>query len=77
MLETLAREGTDAPRDRNELLTKTAHSLAGAGGTFGFPGISERASHLEELLVRDADPAPADIGSALNALILEMKRVTS
>jgi HPt (histidine-containing phosphotransfer) domain-containing protein len=47
------------------------HSLAGAGGTFGFPAISARASHLESLLIDKRDES--DIGLALSALIGEIE----
>lgn len=43
-----------AYRDNAEalsLLAAIAHSLAGAGGTFGFPEISSRAAELESLLI--------------------------
>lgn len=53
-------------------LIATAHSLAGAAGTFGFSEISVRASALETLLIEQADDGAAHI--ALDALITEIER---
>jgi HPt (histidine-containing phosphotransfer) domain-containing protein len=39
---------------------RTAHSLAGAGATFGFPEVSELAGRLEALLGRGAPPGEDD-----------------
>ena len=58
------------------LLVKVAHSLAGAGGTFGF-GLSERASDVESLLIAENAPDPAQIRTVLDELVLELKRITS
>jgi HPt (histidine-containing phosphotransfer) domain-containing protein len=49
-----------------------AHSLAGAGGTFGFKEISQKASTLEQLLLDGGNLAPTR--AALAALIDELKR---
>jgi CheY-like chemotaxis protein len=47
-----------------------AHRIAGAAGIFGFPGLSEAASILEEaILAANPEPRFADIGGALNELI--------
>lgn len=55
-------------------LLKTAHSLAGAGGIFGYPEISAAASGLEgQLIERSAE----DVGNArraLDELIRELER---
>ncbi|WP_315927847.1 Hpt domain-containing protein [Mesorhizobium sp. SP-1A] len=58
--------------DSSDLL-KIAHSLAGAGGTFGFPDISARASDLETLLIADHDADAGAVWHALQALILEIE----
>ena len=49
--------------------------MAGAGGTFGFPDISARASELERLLIAQADAG--ETGPALGALIAEIERATN
>ncbi|MFC3206422.1 Hpt domain-containing protein [Aquamicrobium soli] len=55
-------------------LLKTVHSLAGAGGTFGFPTISARASDLETLLI--AQEVHDDAARrALQALIREIEEL--
>jgi HPt (histidine-containing phosphotransfer) domain-containing protein len=63
-------------------LLATAHSLAGAGGTFGFPAVSERASHLEELLLHEresgfipSDATRAARQAALDDLVEELERM--
>jgi HPt (histidine-containing phosphotransfer) domain-containing protein len=76
VMEAIAPEKLEAPGDAREQLTRMAHSLAGAGGTFGFASISESASDLEQLLVADIEPAAAEIEAALRTLVLELKRVT-
>jgi len=57
-------------------LLKIAHSLAGAGGTFGFPDVSVLASRLEILLTADDAIEPKDVSGALGALIAELERLT-
>ena len=53
-------------------LLKVVHSLAGAGGTFGFPEISARAFAVESLLIaQEIDNYAAK--SSLQALILEIE----
>lgn len=54
-------------------LPKTVHSLAGAGGTFGFPDISARASELETLLIEETVDADA-ARHALRALIEALEK---
>ncbi|MCV3238647.1 Hpt domain-containing protein [Mesorhizobium sp. ZC-5] len=49
-LEELKSAGFDNP-DASVALTKIAHSLAGAGGIFGFPEISNKAFALEALII--------------------------
>ncbi|MER8913011.1 Hpt domain-containing protein [Mesorhizobium sp. M0761] len=56
----------------SDTLIGTAHSLAGAAGTFGFAEISVRASALETLLIGQADDGAAH--TALDALITEIER---
>ncbi len=57
----------------NDSLIPTAHSLAGAAGTFGFAEISVRASALEALLIEQADDGATH--TALDALITEIERM--
>ncbi|PBB31200.1 histidine phosphotransferase [Mesorhizobium sp. WSM3868] len=64
-----AREATPVPGSD---VTKLAHSLAGAAGTFGFAEISVRASALETLLIEQAEGG--DVRAALDALIAEIER---
>lgn len=56
-------------------LLKIAHSLAGGGGTFGFPELSERASYLETLLSDESEADPSKVRASLDALILELERI--
>ncbi|MDN5926208.1 MAG: Hpt domain-containing protein [Hyphomicrobiales bacterium] len=56
-------------------LLKAAHSLAGGGGTFGFPAVSESASHLETLLLQEPLASPDQVQAALHVLILETERI--
>jgi len=56
----------------NDSLIPTAHSLAGAAGTFGFAEISARASVLETLLIEQADGG--SVRAALDGLIAEIER---
>ena len=67
------REDTDG--DARGTLVRTVHSLAGAGGTFGFSEVSHLASHLEALLTGENGVGQGDIRAALNALIAELERV--
>lgn len=55
--------------DRGEL-RRLAHSLSGAGGIFGFAGISDRAAHLEQGVDRN-DP-PDRLHELLDALLQEI-----
>ena len=49
-----------------------AHGLAGAGGTFGFPAISDAAGRVEELCMAGrAD----DLAEALEELMAELARI--
>jgi HPt (histidine-containing phosphotransfer) domain-containing protein len=77
-LEALARGEDPAARgDGHELLARAAHSLAGAGGTFGFPDLSRRAARLEQALTGEGGAEPAAVRAALDDLVAELKRVTS
>jgi len=77
-LEALAgSEDTSARGDAHELLARTAHSLAGAGGTFGFPDLSGRAARLEQALTGGEGLEPATVRAALGELVAELKRVTT
>nr|WP_255701324.1 Hpt domain-containing protein [Afifella sp. H1R] len=50
-----------------------AHGLAGAGGTFGFPAISDRASALEDLLGQTANERE-DVSGAYDDLCEELSK---
>lgn len=39
-----------------ESLRKLSHQLKGSGGGYGFPGVSERAAHLEEACKHSLGP---------------------
>ena len=77
-LEALAAsEDLSARGDEHELLARMAHSLAGAGGTFGFPELSGRAARLEQALTAADAIEPAAVRTALGGLIAELRRVTA
>ena len=66
-----------AYRENSEALSRLsaiAHSLAGAGGTFGFPDLSGKAFELESLLL--AGNVDDSATSALDELIAELNRIT-
>ncbi|MCT8266260.1 Hpt domain-containing protein [Afifella sp. JA880] len=50
-----------------------AHGLAGAGGTFGFPAVSDRASALEDLLGLEAAERQ-DVSDAYDDLCEELAK---
>jgi HPt (histidine-containing phosphotransfer) domain-containing protein len=58
-------------------LARLAHSLAGAGGTFGFAEISTAASDLEEVLTADGPADETQVRPALQALIAAVNRAAS
>lgn len=58
--------------DARQALTRLAHGLAGAGGTFGFPDISVAAAALEDCLRQGDDALAAD--AALRTLIETVAR---
>jgi len=47
--------GAGAPKDQD--LLRVVHSIAGAAGTFGLPGVGAAALQLEEALKSSRDPA--------------------
>jgi HPt (histidine-containing phosphotransfer) domain-containing protein len=52
---------------------RTAHSLAGAGATFGFPAVSELAGRLEALL---GHGAPGEDGRReVEALLADLRKI--
>lgn len=55
--------------DRGEL-RRLAHSLSGAGGIFGFAGISQRAAQLEQAV--DRNEPPDRLRELLDALLEEI-----
>jgi two-component system OmpR family response regulator len=69
-----APDGHSAPA--LEQVKITAHCLAGAGGIFGFPGISNKAAVLERTThaMLDGTGGPADAERALDALLEEIGR---
>lgn len=73
-LEELKSAGTDNP-DALSTLTRIAHSLAGAGGIFGFPEISNKAFELESLLMEGGGDSRAI--TALDELIQILERVSA
>ncbi|MER8692073.1 Hpt domain-containing protein [Mesorhizobium opportunistum] len=72
LAELKAARQRDPSLGSNDSLIPTAHSLAGAAGTFGFAEISVRASALETLLIEQANDGAAR--AALDALITEIER---
>ena len=73
-LENIATDlerGASAARLQAEI-RRIAHSLAGAGGTFGFAGISARAAELEEF-VSDV-PDSLELADVCRALVKEIRR---
>ena len=61
-------------------LRRTAHSLAGQGGTFGFPSISAAAADLEDFIVdlNGRPPAQTDAGlSRLRQMVGSLLQITS
>lgn len=52
-----------------------AHSLAGAGGTFGFPMLSEKAARMESLLLNPGSEAVQN-DEAYAALVRELEAIT-
>jgi len=76
-LEALARRRDPATgEDEHELLARTAHSLAGTGGTFGFPELSGRAARLEQALTGEGGAEPGRVRAALDELVAELRRIT-
>jgi HPt (histidine-containing phosphotransfer) domain-containing protein len=53
---------------------RTAHSLAGAGATFGFPAVSELAGRLEALLGRGA-PCGEDDRREVDDLLVRLRHL--
>ena len=56
-----------------EDVRRIAHRLAGAGGTFGFPGISACAAELETLV--STSTSPEELAAGCTTLVLEIDRV--
>jgi HPt (histidine-containing phosphotransfer) domain-containing protein len=54
----------------SELLRQTAHRLAGRGGMFGYPELSEAAGDLEEAILahRGSEKVTALLGELMNRL---------
>jgi HPt (histidine-containing phosphotransfer) domain-containing protein len=63
------REALAAAFARGDLVEvgRIAHGLAGAGGTFGFPALSDAAAGLEEALLEGA--APEALGPLVGGLL--------
>ena len=56
-------------------MTGIAHSLAGAGGTLGFPEISSRAFEVESILLEENSDGRS--AAALDQLIRTLEAVTA
>lgn len=54
------------------LLKSVAHQLKGAGGGYGFPGLTERAQHLEMMCKMENH---AEIPESLQALVSYMEQI--
>ncbi|MEM5473834.1 Hpt domain-containing protein [Hoeflea sp. AS60] len=65
------RAGAEDPRTMDADLIKLAHSMVGASGIFGFPGIGNAAFKLENIL-REAGYSEADFEQAADELIAEL-----
>lgn len=63
------------PDDARQALTRLAHGLAGAGGTFGFSDISVAAAALEDCIRQDGDALAVD--AALHTLIETVTKALS
>ena len=72
-LEGIALELEAGPQraQAQQRIRRIAHSLAGAGGTFGFASLSLCATKLEEF-VSDVSDSP-DLADACRALIAEIR----
>ena len=73
-LEALAKEleSSSGSEELKEQVSQIAHKLAGAGGTFGYSGISACASELEEFTA--GIPNPLELASACRELAEEIRR---
>jgi HPt (histidine-containing phosphotransfer) domain-containing protein len=73
-LDALAKELEISSECENlkEQVSQIAHRLSGAGGTFGYPGISACASELEEFTA--GIPNPVELASACRELVEEIRR---
>lgn len=75
-LETAAgkfsREGTALARDE---IRRIAHSLAGAGGTFGFAPISRSAAALEDFI--GTDPSDSELCALTRETVAAIRRELS
>lgn len=60
--------------DALSALTRIAHALAGAGGTFGYPEISDKAFALESLLIEGDDNRAIP---ALDELIQALQKISA
>ena len=50
------------------VLEDLAHSLAGAGGTFGFPEVSEAAARLDDRFAAGQTPPPDEVAALRHEL---------
>ncbi|MEO7221256.1 MAG: diguanylate cyclase [Devosia sp.] len=60
---------------RIEQVSRIAHGLSGAAGTFGFPIVSERASELDDLITAGASETA--LIHACRSLIVELQRISA
>jgi HPt (histidine-containing phosphotransfer) domain-containing protein len=75
LIEGLTLFAKDPSEDAVRKLRSVAHELAGAGGTFGYPELSELASELEGAADRvlAGDDRPASMIGPLRQLIREVE----
>ncbi|WP_376717774.1 Hpt domain-containing protein [Labrys neptuniae] len=72
-LKTLAGDQIAVPSEKHADLVRIAHSLSGAGGTFGFPEVSRCAFELETALTAPGGTDQVAIQQHLARLIAELE----
>lgn len=71
-VQELIARAFEGPNDRGEC-RKIVHNLKGAGGSYGYPRVSEIARELEERVL--AGGGPGDLGPLAHALREELRRL--
>lgn len=69
------QDGDMSPTDRQDL-ERQAHSMCGAGATFGFPAISKQARILEDLVSGNDTPQPDAEAAAIQGLCRVCQEIT-